>query len=542
MMPRDDRPQGLTLGRHASCDLTLPASAESVSRFHVRFRFDAGSRRWRITDLGSRWGTFLNGVKLSPNTELPLRDGDLLRINPWTFAVGREPRRRRGLMTTDDGNSTMVRTLAGGGGGVSSLKHAQEDMLALLLEAAAAIHDAPDETQLAERLLDAAVRGSGLPNAAVLRPVDTAGRVEILASRLPATIDGDGGGFNFSRSLLNAAADGHPAELSTAGSAGGDAPISHSIVQMNISAALCVPLMLGPAPAAYLYLDARSNRAAFAPTMRPHAAAFCGALGRLAGLALANLKRVDVERRQAMIEHDLNAAAAAQRWVLPPRETKVGPFTVTGESRPGRYVGGDFFDVIDLGDGRLAIALGDVSGKGVEASVLMTATQGFLHAAMQLHGDPAKAVTAANAFVSPRRPDSRFVTLWIAVLDPTARTLTYVDAGHSYAALFEGSGASTELSAGGGPPLGVSDDFQYSVETVPLPPHGRLAIVSDGFVEQPAPMVDDHAGRVEFKMDGVCGCLGVASADEVASLFNAVIAHAGSTQLADDATAVCVRW
>jgi len=77
-----------------------------------------------------------------------------------------------------------------------------------------------------------------------------------------------------------------------------------------------------------------------------------------------------------------------------------------------------FFDVIDLGNDRMAVALGDVSGKGVEASVLMTATQGFLHAALQLHGEPARAVTAANAFVAPRRPDCRFVTLWVAVLDP----------------------------------------------------------------------------------------------------------------------------
>src|SRR5205814_8665819 len=110
----------------------------------------------------------------------------------------------------------------------------------------------------------------------------------------------------------------------------------------------------------FLYPDARANRpghAALAPTLRPNAAAFCGALGRLAGLALANLKRVDVERRQAMIEHDLNAAAAAQRWVLPRRETIVGPFTITGQSRPGRYVGGDFFDVIELDHGRLAVSL-----------------------------------------------------------------------------------------------------------------------------------------------------------------------------------------
>ncbi|HSV16676.1 MAG TPA: SpoIIE family protein phosphatase, partial [Tepidisphaeraceae bacterium] len=306
-----------------------------------------------------------------------------------------------------------------------------------------------------------------------------------------------------------------------------------------------VPLMLGPSPAAFLYLDARANRPGHAhmvAPMRPHAAAFCGALGRLAGLALANLKRVEIERRQAMIEHDLNAAAAAQRWVLPPRHTSIGPFTITGESRPGRFVGGDFFDVIDLGNDRIAVALGDVSGKGVEASVLMTATQGFLHAALQLHGEPARAVTAANAFVAPRRPDCRFVTLWVALLDLPSRTLTYVDAGHSYATLFDDAGAMTELNLGDGPPLGVADDYTYKIETIPLPPHGRLAIVSDGFIEQPAPAAGDDGQRIQFEMAGVCRCLSATNEDDVAALFSAIVAHAGSNQLADDATAVCVRW
>jgi len=539
LVPREDRPEGLTLGRHESCDLKMPPTAESVSRFHLRFRFDADTRRWRVADLGSRWGSFLNGVKLVSQVELPLGEGDLLRINPWTFAVGTSPR-RRGMMTTDDTGQTMVRTLAGGAGRDA----VQDDMLALLLESAAAIHDAVDEAQLAERLIDTAVRGSGLPNAAVLRPVDTSGRVEILASRLPGSDSGGGSSaFTFSRSLLNAAADGHVAEITTAAH-GGD--VSHSIVQMNITAAICVPLMLGPAPAAFLYLDARgtgAHRPALAAVspMRANAAAFCGALGRLAGLALANLKRVDVERRQAMIEHDLHAAAAAQRWVLPPRHTQVGGFSITGESRPGRYVGGDFFDVIDLGDGRLAVALGDVSGKGVEASVLMTATQGFLHAALQEHAEPAKAVAAANRFVTPRRPESRFVTLWVAVLDPTAGRISYVDAGHGYAALI-GDDTFTQLGLGGGPPLGVIDDYPYTAVTLALPPVGRLLIVSDGVVEQPAPTAGT-GDRNEFRMTGVQNCVTQANeADDITSLFAALISHAGSTQLADDATAVCVKW
>src|SRR4051794_20361302 len=71
---------GLTLGRHDQCDLCLPADAEKVSRHHARFSFDSG--RWKLADLNSRWGTFLNGVKIEPGPEVPLSEGDLLRITP----------------------------------------------------------------------------------------------------------------------------------------------------------------------------------------------------------------------------------------------------------------------------------------------------------------------------------------------------------------------------------------------------------------------------------------------------------------------------
>src|SRR6478672_8543160 len=104
------KPEGLTLGRHANCDLLLPADAERVSRFHARFAHVDGEG-WRLSDLGSRWGTFLNGVKMASGSEVPLSDGDLIRISPWTFSLS-PTARRRGLSTRDDTGQTMVRAHA----------------------------------------------------------------------------------------------------------------------------------------------------------------------------------------------------------------------------------------------------------------------------------------------------------------------------------------------------------------------------------------------------------------------------------------------
>ena len=531
LTPKDG---GLTLGRHEQCELRLPPEAEKVSRFHARFMFD--DRTWRIADLNSRWGTYVNGVKLAPGPDVPLNEGDLVRITPWTFSFS-SVARPRGLQSTDDTGQTLVRQVS------PETTRLADDTLALLLETASSIHAAQSEQQLAELVIDAALRGTGLRNAVLLRPLDAAGRVEIIASRF--SNGAKEAPVTFSRSLIAAASQGHVAEISADSQ---PQSISQSIVQMKISAALCVPLLLGgggdhgaATVAAYLYLDSRGTPS---QPLRPSASAFCVALGRIASLALANLKRVDMERRQAAIEAELSAAAAAQKWIFPRRETRCGTFVCIGESRAGRYVGGDFFDIIDLGAGKLAVAVGDVSGKGIAASVLMTATQGYLHAALREHMEPGRAVSDVNRFVHPRRPESKFVTMWVGIFDAKAGTLRYVDAGHSYAVMKAGDGTFTPLDAGGGLPIGITPDGEYPSETVPLAPGGCAVIVSDGIIEQFGAASNPDGSKQQFEMASVRRSLSTRTAgpDEVADLFAAVIEHAGTDNLADDATAVLVRW
>ena len=413
-----------------------------------------------------------------------------------------------------------------------------DDLLALLLESAAGMHGAKDEQEMAEVMLEAACRGTGLPNGAVLVPLDGKGRVEVVASRRAA-----GGGTEavYSRALLAAASSGVVAELSSL-----NAPItSESIVMMKIETAICVPLMLGSAVAAYLYLDWGGGSRGGVLKMKPSVTAFCVGLGKIAGLALANLKRIDIERRQAMMEAELAAGAEAQRWILPRRAGRVGRFGYVGESRPGRAVGGDFFDVIQLDADRMAVAVGDVSGKGIAASVLMTATQGFLHAALKEHGRPERAVRDLNAFVMPRRPVGKFITLWVGVFDGSSMTLRYVDAGHGYGMMLKDGGGVEVLSGEEGMPVGISGDAQYVAETAELAAGGRVLVISDGIVEQSASAEGSGGGaKRRFEMGGVKGCLGRVRAgeDEVARLFEAVIGHAGTVGLADDATAVVVKW
>lgn len=524
--------QPLTFGRHENCDLRAPLHADGVSRVHARFRFEAG--RWRVMDLGSRWGTLVNGIKLTPKLEMPLSESDAITILPWTFSFSSMPD-RKGIVSENDLGASIIRTVMGDASLAIS-----NDLLTLLLEASATIHSASSETELAERLIEAAVRGTGLPNATVLRPLDADGRLQIIACRLSGT--GEPLDSSFSRTLIAAAMDGAVAELSAAG---GD--ISHSLIAMSVAAALCVPLMLGPRAAAFLYLDARSHRPSRVGSqpLRKNATEFAAALGRLGSLALANLKRIELTQRQLWLDGELRAAAAAQKWILPARSTRFGSYLCIGESRAGQSIGGDFFDAFELPDGKLAVAVGDVSGKGIPASVLMTATQGFLHASLLALKEPEAAVTALNQFIIPRRHDERFITLWVGILDPVNREMRYVDAGHGYAWMTGPDPSPVRLGAGEGLPLGIDADSDYVANTVQLSEHGKVVVVTDGIVEQygEAAAPAGTSSQQQFRVEGVLASLGHGNGNDIiADLFSDVIRHAATDQLADDATAVMVSW
>ena len=189
----------------------------------------------------------------------------------------------------------------------------QDDLLQLLLETATSIHEAASEQDLAEAPVMARRARHGFAERDHFRPdrhrrEGGGGREPTLAQRQ--------GGVTFSRSLLRAAEAGNVAEISQ--DSGGD--ISQSMVSMKIDAALCVPIMLGPA---------RHNSCTWirAGRCRPRCertrSAFGMALGRMASLALSNLKRIDFEKRQAAIDTDLRAAAVARRrWICPNARAK----------------------------------------------------------------------------------------------------------------------------------------------------------------------------------------------------------------------------
>ncbi len=583
------------IGRTPDCDVFL--LDERVSRRHATLSFHAKS--WVIIDHGSTRGTFLNGTRLEPESPTPIAAGDLIRIAAWTFRVfvGASP--SEWVRTIDDTDSASSRITS------LSTHRAQtqsERCLKLLAECMTTFNNAADEATLAEAALRVALEGSGYARAAALTftgayvdadlldpsigpgPVASTGSAGTL-ERVSGTGESSGSGaesgsglaselggrgvrvlasmradasdderFVFSGSLVREASLGKTAMLSAlprSGSGSSARVDANSIAEFRIHSAMCAPVHLGEAIEGFLYLDARDGES----SANSDAPVFCEAVARAFGLALANLKRRDLQRRQAAMQLELSSAREVQEFILPPSEAELGFLRYSMLMKPGLFIAGDLFDVVPLEDGRVAVCLGDVAGHGIGSAMLMSVTQAYLNGQIRASGDPAAALSAVNRYLCDRLSPGRFITLWLGVFSPNGE-VAFVDAGHAYwmrrggpleqeaqADAASVDRASRPLFTHGpdlGPrsiPIGIFKDARYEPTIVRLSRGSRLVLYSDGIAEE-----RDATGR-EFGVDRLTQAIETSKSahDDVYRAFAAVNAFSHASSLSDDATVASIE-
>jgi serine phosphatase RsbU (regulator of sigma subunit) len=508
------------IGRAEECAVCLPDPA--VSRRHARI-----ARRgayWLLTDLGSRHGTFLNGIRLQPQSPAVVAEGDLIRLGACTLRAASQRAADGPMATIDDAASpgTIVQRVPD-----REIDSLAQRRLEVFINGATAIHQARDEETLASAVLDLLVAGTGFPRAAVLRHIGSSEQVEMLACREAG--GADPGAFAFSRSLLLEAASGHVARLSRTW----DQAYGQSIERLGITQAVAAPILLDASVVGYVYLDARA-------TERPgdaDAAGFCHAVARLAGLALSSLKRAELEMRQKRLDADLRAAQVAQEFLCPREEGVVGPLLYAAQTCPGRIVAGDLFDIFAIDDDRVAICCGDVTGQGMGAAILMTAVLAHLRAALARYGEPAPAVNDVNRYIAVRSPSHMFASLWVAVHDRRDGVLHYVDAGHGHWLLRRRGEAPKCGPRPGHLLVGIAADYQYDSAPLELRTGDRLILYSDGIIEH------RNADGEEFGDERLIAAVAGADspAGDVAEALNALRAFIGETAFADDTTIASIE-
>jgi sigma-B regulation protein RsbU (phosphoserine phosphatase) len=257
----------------------------------------------------------------------------------------------------------------------------------------------------------------------------------------------------------------------------------------------------------------------------------------------ANLERQRAELiGKERLEQDLEVARAIQSRFLPQRPPAVPGLAVAGISVPSREVGGDLFHYAELPGGRLAIALGDVSGKSVPAALIMSNVMSALRAETQHEREIEKSLERVNHLLTDQIDPGRFVTLFYGIVDPGAGVMRYTSAGHNPVLRVTARGEASWLREGG-LPLGVDAESRYGSAQVPVDSGDVLVAYSDGVTEAEGQEQDGPPRMFgEERLADAVRALRGGSVDQiVAGILAAVTDFAAGRPQADDITLVVVR-
>jgi sigma-B regulation protein RsbU (phosphoserine phosphatase) len=300
---------------------------------------------------------------------------------------------------------------------------------------------------------------------------------------------------------------------------------------------LCVPIEADDKRLGLLVVADKESRTGVGPFSEADRR-MLGLFANQAAIALENARLHLQALEKERLERELDLAADIQRQLLPKHLPDVAGFEFAGWSRPARHVGGDYYDVRRVEDGGVHLVLGDVSGKGMPAALLVST----LHSAMRLlagsrpfDGD---LFASLNQHIVSSSASNKFITMTAAKLDPETGVVDYVNAGHNPPLLVRRAGAVEELPAGG-LPLGIFASALYRVGRVELEAGDLLCIYSDGITECEAPAGEEFG---DLRLKGLLReATGKPLTEVVEQLDRAVVGFAAGGPQGDDQTVVLLR-
>lgn len=263
-----------------------------------------------------------------------------------------------------------------------------------------------------------------------------------------------------------------------------------------------------------------------------------GLFANQAAIALENARLHLQALEKERLEREMSLAAEIQRQILPKGSPDVPGYEIAGWNRPAAQVGGDYYGFLDAGAGRFGLALGDVSGKGMPAALLVSTLHSALRLLAERDGVGIGFLERLNTHLADSSTANKFVTLFFAQLHPETGELDYLNAGHNPALLLRRDGHLDELGSGG-VPLGLIRAARFESQRTDLSPGDLLCLYSDGITEACAP--DDE----EFGMERLGAILtsyrDMPLPELIEAIDGAVTAFAQGHPQADDQTVVLVR-
>ncbi len=199
-------------------------------------------------------------------------------------------------------------------------------------------------------------------------------------------------------------------------------------------------------------------------------------------IALENARLYALERQSIAMEKELNAARNVQMSLLPHEAPRIPGYDITGRTKPAQWVGGDYFDFIPMNERRTALCLGDVTGKGLSAALLMANIQAILRSQWMVGPTPRRIMHRTNKLLRQSIAEGKFVTLFYSILDIERHWMVFTNAGHENPIVVKPDGTVRRLSAGG-TVLGILDDLFFEEDVIELEPGDLVVVFSDGVTE-----------------------------------------------------------
>ena len=461
-----------TMGIGRSSRNAIQLADGTVSKEHAEISRQGD--RWFLRDLGSRNGTRVNGVEA--RAALPIVAGDRVEVGHVALTVtdGTPPKNVQYNEATVLSSSLRVKLnqvferQTRSGASAAHVIHLLAEAGQMLVLPRPLQETADQILLFVEKAIPASRHVLLLRGAPDADPVQIAGRARGGASNQPLAM---------SRSIMRTVMDECTSVLTGDASTDPRFRAQQSIVAQMVHSAMAVPLFDNEKVLGLIYVDSQDPRVSF----NQEQLEVLTLLANMAAVKISNARLLEAEQGRARMAQELATAAEIQRGLLP-----VAPPRVTGVHFDAFLetcyeVGGDLYDFHVRDDGRVMFVLGDVSGKGMGASLLMSS---FLASARVLYdtcsdiGDLARRL---GSIMSRSSDGGRFVTGFVGCLDPATGALDYVNAGHPAACLVDG-GELRELESNG-VPFGILPDFKFETASTQLRPGELLAVFSDGIPE-----------------------------------------------------------
>ena len=514
IIPIDNTP--FTLGRGADRDLSLPYP--QVSREHACIERDAEG--YLLRDTGSRHGTFVNGMQIS-NTRLRSQDSINLGLS-------------HGVLLFESAEESTVRTLIGRISQTGPDLESQSDLekLSLFLKAAQSLNTYGAINDVLRTMVEYAIRITAAERGFVfLGESADVFHLECAQDRYGEAILGHPTiSFSIVREAANSQLDFILSDVTE------EVGRQHESLVLNaIRSVIAIPLrgqnsgrLLG-----LLYLDSRSGSRDFTHTGKD----ILHAIASQAATLLENLRMIEVERESALLRKELEIAASIQRQIIPQTLPEFSYARLSARTVPCTGVGGDFYDVIPIPNGFVAI-VADVCGKGIPAALLASMVQGMFHAQVNIRNTTTvslvDAVQSINTFVCSRVANEKYVTL--AVLRYTHSEkgdahIELVNGGHVSPLVVRADGR-IETITDGDLPVGLLDFARFHAISLTLAVGDRILLLSDGISEA------ENLDGTQFGLPRVQSHL--MQSDPVTALFSALDQFCQGARPQDDQTALSV--